>query len=159
MEWDGKVRGQGTTNVEVPQRSPLSPVIFLIYMAPILEDMEEKLAQETGFGGRIIDIELPSFVDDIIASFIDWDGTRDMKAVLEKSKYIVAEVAYSWDLPLEKSKTETLVLKRKRRRRATNYVRWLGIILDETLTFDIYWKNRIEKARKLLRAFNSIGNS
>ena len=36
IEWDGKIHGKGRTNVGVPQRSPLSPVIFLIYMAPIL---------------------------------------------------------------------------------------------------------------------------
>ena len=40
MEWDGKVRGKGRTNVGAPQGSPLWPVIFLIYMAPILEEME-----------------------------------------------------------------------------------------------------------------------
>lgn len=40
IEWDSKVRGNSRTNVGAPQGSPLSPVIFLIYMAPILEDME-----------------------------------------------------------------------------------------------------------------------
>ena len=39
IEWDGKIRGHGKTNVGVPQGSPLSSVVFLIYMAPILEDM------------------------------------------------------------------------------------------------------------------------
>ena len=43
IEWDGKKRGQGRTNVGAPQGSPLSPVLFLIYMAPILEEMEKNL--------------------------------------------------------------------------------------------------------------------
>ena len=30
---------------EAPQGSPLSPVVFLIYVAPILEEMENKLIQ------------------------------------------------------------------------------------------------------------------
>ena len=30
VSWDGKDRGKGRTNMGVPQRSPLSPVVFLI---------------------------------------------------------------------------------------------------------------------------------
>ena len=46
MEWDGDIKGRGRTNVGVPQGSPLSPVIFLIFMAPILEEMEATLTAE-----------------------------------------------------------------------------------------------------------------
>ena len=46
MEWVGVINGTGRTNVGVPQGSPLSPVIFLIFMAPILEEMEAKLIAE-----------------------------------------------------------------------------------------------------------------
>ena len=41
VSWDGVARGEGKTNLGVPQGSPLSPVIFLIWMAPILEEMEK----------------------------------------------------------------------------------------------------------------------
>ena len=40
VSWDGKDRGVGKTNVGVPRGSPVSPVVFLIWMAPILEEME-----------------------------------------------------------------------------------------------------------------------
>jgi len=43
LDWDGKVRGKGKTNIGVPQGSPLSLVIFLICMAPIITKMEEVL--------------------------------------------------------------------------------------------------------------------
>ena len=43
IEWDGKVRGKSKTNVGASQGSPLSLVISLNYMAPILEDMERRL--------------------------------------------------------------------------------------------------------------------
>ena len=33
-------KGKGRTNVGAPRGSPLSLLIFLIYIAPILEDME-----------------------------------------------------------------------------------------------------------------------
>jgi len=43
LEWDGKVRGKEKTNIGAPQESPLSLVIFLIWMAPIITKMEEAL--------------------------------------------------------------------------------------------------------------------
>ena len=38
-------------------------------------------------------------------------------------------------------------------------VKWLGVVLDEDLEFDIHWKGRIDKARGMLGALNGIGNS
>ena len=40
VAWDGKVRGRGAAAKGVPQGSPLSSVLFWVYMAPILEEME-----------------------------------------------------------------------------------------------------------------------
>ena len=43
VSWDSKHRGKGKTNMGVPQWSPLSLVVFLIWMAPILEEMERRV--------------------------------------------------------------------------------------------------------------------
>ena len=40
VSWDWTGRGMGRSTVGVPQGSPLSPVLFLVWMAPILEEME-----------------------------------------------------------------------------------------------------------------------
>ena len=73
VAWDGVDRGEGKTNLGVLQGSPLSPVIFLIWMAPILEEMEMRIKWELG-----VDIDLPSYVDDIHLGIYDWKkrGTR-----------------------------------------------------------------------------------
>ena len=86
VEWDGKVHGRGSANIGVPQGSPLSPVVFLIWMAPILERMEEELRSKAGLGAgaagadAIVDVEFPSFVDDMCADMVIWEGgVRNMQ--------------------------------------------------------------------------------
>ena len=123
VEWDGKVRDSSRTNIGVPEGSPLSPLIFLIYMATILDEIEQRLTQETAWRGKTLDVECPSFVDDIMASLMDWEGTRDLNLTVEKAKKIVEKVASKWNLPLETSKTESLVLKTKRKRGGICYVK------------------------------------
>jgi len=61
VEWDRIVRGRGKTNVGAPQGSPLSRVIFLIWMAPIIEKMD----QETRRVWPTLEMELPSYVNDL----------------------------------------------------------------------------------------------
>ena len=39
------------------------------------------------------------------------------------------------------------------------WVKWIGIIMDESLTFREYWESRIAKARKMLGQLNGLGNS
>jgi len=39
------------------------------------------------------------------------------------------------------------------------WVKWLVIIMDESLTFKEHWKARIKKARAMLAQFNGLGNS
>ena len=38
-------------------------------------------------------------------------------------------------------------------------VKWLGVILDESLIFQEHWKARIQKARMMLGRCNGIGNT
>ena len=40
VSWDGKVRGVGSSSMGVPQDSSLSPVLFLVWMGPILREIE-----------------------------------------------------------------------------------------------------------------------
>ena len=166
--WDGVDRGEGKTNVGVLQGSPLSPVIFLIWMAPILEEMEKRIKWELG-----VDIDLPSYVDDIHLGIYDWKnrGTRmeetgeddnDAEELMDRGNRVLKEVAEERGLPLEESKEERLILKVGRKKgtgKETKWIKWLGIIPDDQLEFDIPWKARIEKARKMLGALNRIENS
>ena len=51
--------------------SPLSPVVFLIFMAPISEAMENRVRIAID-----LKVDLPSYVDDILASIMDKRGSK-----------------------------------------------------------------------------------
>ena len=53
-------------------------------------------------------------------------------------------------MPLETEKEEVLHLRKNRKKRNADrkYVKWLGVIFDDSLDFDIHWKSRIAKARR-----------
>ena len=59
--------GEGKSTVGVPQGSPLSPVLFLVWMAMILVEMERWIREEV----PVIGVEFPSYVDDYNAGPCD----------------------------------------------------------------------------------------
>ena len=59
--WDGSVGGVGRSTTSVPKGSTLSPVLFLVWMVPILVEMERRICEEVP--GVVV--EFPSYVDDL----------------------------------------------------------------------------------------------
>ena len=116
VSWDGKNKGGGKTNVGVPQGSTLSPVVFLIWIATILEEMERLIRWEVG-----VDIELPLYVDDIHLGIYDYGrrgaGIQDLDEageaigeLLGRADRVLKEVAVEKGLLLEDSKEKKLIL-------------------------------------------------
>ena len=71
-------------------------------------------------------------------------------------KRIVREVAETCRLPIEADKEEVLHFRKGRKKRNA---KWLGVIFDGSLDFDIHWKSRLSKARKALGALSGVGES
>ena len=117
VSWDGVDREEGKTNLGVLQGSPLSPVIFLIWMAPILEEMAKRIKWELG-----VDIDLPSYVDDIHLGIYDWknrgkrveemgEDNNAAEELIERANRVLKEVVEERGLPLEESKEEKVIRK------------------------------------------------
>ena len=101
-----------------------------------------------------VDIELPSYVDDIPLRIYDHggrgDGIQDLDGegeaigeLLARADRVLKEVALEWSLPLEDSKEEKLIFrkrgrKKRKRNKEIKRVKWLGVIFDEDLKFDIH---------------------
>ena len=72
-------------------------------MAPILEKIERRLREEVGTVGQVrnkIDVELPSFVDDMLVDMVNWEGGASMQSIETNAKRIIYEFAdkcnYHW---------------------------------------------------------------
>ena len=82
-------------------------------------------------------------VDDICMDIVDWEANNNMAEIEASVKRIVPEVAEEFKLPLESDKEETLHLRKSRKKKNVDrkYVncKWLGVVFDDSLDFDILY--------------------
>ena len=123
--------------------------------------MEITITQELN-----IDIEIPSYVDDILVCILDTEGKMEMKGTMNKIDSVVNRVGINWNLPLEKESHHQVMFNpvgrgsgRKKKRAVVEKVKWLEMIIDENLEFDYHWKSRVEKTQNILGALSGISNS
>ena len=94
----------------VPQGSPLSPVLFLVWLAPILVEMEQRVREEVP-GVRV---EFPSYVDDLYCGLYDERGScrklgeverrQQMGDLVDWVSMVLKEVVAERGLPLAEDK-------------------------------------------------------
>ena len=88
-----------------------------------------------------------------------------MQDLLARVQRVVAEVAAEQRLHMAADKDKSMVLrggsgwKKRRRNGLAERVKWLGVILDDSLYFKEHWLHRIGKARSLLGALSGVGSS
>ena len=160
VSWDGAVRGVGSSIVGVPQGSPLSPVLFLVWMALILVKIERRIREEL-LG---VHVEFPFYVEDLHCRLYDERTTCRCMMEVERREVmgdlvnwvsvVLKEVAAERGLPLGEDKEERLILRgrggRRGRRGVCEKMTWLRVIMDEALDLGPHWETRIGKARSLL---------
>ena len=108
------------------------------------------------------DNKLQSYIDDLHVNICNWNQIHvNMELLLKRIDKVVNRIDKENHLPLEESKHETLMVRKKKRQNNMDmkWVKWIVIIMDESLSFKEHWKFRIAKARKILGQLNGLGNS
>lgn len=149
----------------VPQGSPVSPILFIIYLSGVFNSIE----------ARIPEITALSFADDI--ALLAPGKTIEE---IQRSLAIAGEEAISWGMAnnvifdIDKTEAVLFTKKRKIRRNIRRYnlefqgqtipfnreaTRWLGIWLDTGLELKEHYKIRLQKAQQAENRLRSISSN
>jgi ribonuclease HI len=153
---DGHQGPEQAINSGLPQGSPVSPILFIIYVRGVFQAIED----------RVPGVKPLSFADDIglltQASSVD-EACQKLQ--------LAGEVAIEWGatngVQFDPGKTEAALFTRQRGRILKDQVqrarlpiggievkfnqtatRWLGVLLDAGLTLKAHYQGRLQKAKK-----------
>ena len=151
---DGFTNSRQKVELGIPQGSPVSPILFLIYISGVFSIIEEQLPHVT----------CVSFIDDL--GFLTADRSISKIAkTLEKVGRIALEWGANNAVTYDTSKTEAVLFSKARRQKLAKLLktrlriggetvlfkkeatRWLGVWLDSHLNFAFHVNERMKKAK------------
>ena len=152
---DGYINSKHKVETGIPQGSPVSPILFLIYISGVFFQVESQLPQITCL----------SFVDDL-GFLVAGHSVYEIRKTLEKVGKIALNWAASHAVTYDISKTEAVLFSKARNHKLTKQLSdislrfggqiicfnkevtwWLGMWLDSRLTFDPHVSERLRKAK------------
>lgn len=152
---DGHINPEKVVETGIPQGSPVSPILFLIYISGVFEAVKEKVPE-------IISL---SFMDDL-GFLASGNSIQEVASSLEKTGETVLRWGLSNAVTYDIAKTEVILFLQTRSKRFKDEIsairltfgeqevrfnnkatRWLGIWLDSALTFSTHIRERVKQAQ------------
>ena len=147
-----------TPKYGVPQGSPLSPILFIIYVSDIPQPENEQTTT------------LLQFANDIVL----WSNGRNTvmsERKIQKHLNKITKWCIIWRIKLNPLKNKVLHFSKRKhplldcnikmdnvKLKAEKIVRFFGVIFDHKLTFEEYIKDKINGTRQITSIFYSLKN-
>ena len=161
LAFDGEREPLQSVSTGIPQGSPISPVLFLIYIRFLFDTIQLK---HPG-------VHTPSYIDDI-ACQISGNSEEENCEILAE----VAETAFQWGyenaVAFDDPKTELIHFHRRKKTPNTpitlpngtvihpsKVVRWLGVHFDRKLNFKHHVNTKVSAATRALGAMSRLNTS
>lgn len=158
LSFNGEIEEFSKVETGIPQGSPVSPILFLIY---IRELFPERLKRQITFLSYIDDISLTT-------SSTSW---KTNISILEKGIETLTRLGENSAVEFDLLKTELIHFSKEKKARISslklpsgdviepkNLVRWLGVFFDPLLTFKEHVSIRVSQARSAFYRLSRLAN-
>jgi hypothetical protein len=148
LRFNGKTQPLQRIQIGIPQGSPISPILFLLYIRDICK--------------RRPDTFTFSYIDDICIG-ASARSTKKLKQILEKTARAILQEARESAIEFDVEKTELLYASRKREINAkpvqvgesliqpSTCVRWLGFFLNNKLSYKTHVQTKVAVAQQVFQ--------
>jgi ribonuclease HI len=160
----GSERQLHRSTLGIPQGSPTSPILFILYLRYLFDTLNERHPR----------VKVPSYIDDI-ALTVEGNTEGENSRELEKA----AKTAFDWAInnavAFDETKTELMHFSTKRTPNTDfnasvtlpngtvikpgEVVRWLGIWLDRKLNFNHHVEHKVAAAKRALHSISRLATS
>jgi ribonuclease HI len=161
LAFDGESEDLQPVNTGIPQGSPISPILFLIYLRFLFTTIQQ----------RHPDTTTPSYIDDV-ACLVVGDSEEENCRKLED----IARTAFEWGdnnaVAFDDPKTELIHFHRQRHSpqcsvtlpngtiiKPSPVVRWLGVFFDRKLSFKAHVDKKTASASRALQMTSRLKTS
>jgi ribonuclease HI len=156
LSFDGQIEAFTAIETGIPQGSPISPILFLIYIRDLFHSST----------GRFI-----SYIDDISLSYSSTSLKKNIR-VLEAEAVKLYQLAFQSSIQFDLDKTELihfftgnesqkrpLKLPNNELVKPSKLVKWLGIYFDYGLTYKEHVSIKVSKAKQAFYRLERLANT
>jgi ribonuclease HI len=156
LRFNGQTQPLQRVKIGIPQGSPISPILFLLYIRDICKTRPDTFTF--------------SYIDDICIGASAM-STNKLKQILERTAKAILQEAGESAIEFDVEKTELLYASRKREIPAepiqvgesliqpSSCVRWLGFFLDNKLSYKKHVQTKAAAAQKVFQRIRRLGNT
>ena len=156
LAFDGNIQQKRPIDIGIPQGSPISPILFLIYVSELFKNRSQD------------DIRTPSYIDDIaliVSSPTVEENCNKLRNAVQELFSLQRNCCIQFDLDKSdlihffSNNLEEVELSAELSLQPKSVIRWLGVWLDTKLLFKFHVEKKIADADRILSSMIRLSNT